>query len=823
MTFEQVKHRVRLSGQPPVVVVGGRDANFGLRVSLRICPVTANQVLRFGVFWVLLLAMLPRAVAQNVPKITADTLDRLQGLDRSLAVVKGELTNLKPDSPVDSLQQRWALARNLANQGHVSQAAILLQDLIDSEDFQREPQYDEAVFQLALCFERSKRYEGARTRLKGLIDKGSSQASAALVRLVEITLTTDDRPGLKDLIRRNADPASQDQAMRYVIGKVHYKLGDSVAAERWLTSVSTSSSYYYGAQYYLGVIATAAGDYGKARVAFEAAANAPVSDQLPFFDRRDMGLIRDNALLALGRLHFDLGDDVAAVGYYQRISEKSAVSDAAYYELATIYSETGQLKKAIAAIDMLTVTTQDSRAVAEAEILRGDILAKLGRYEDAVSAYQRTIDRLTLVYNDLQQFARSETKVVAYLQWLVTGIGEGDDNLRRISNTADVFLANVPGAHGVFRLFSQLGEQRRELTDAFALAETLYATLELPLRLDLFPSFVPNWAELGAVDASLLASYVGLLDAEAVHAANVGTGSSRDELLQAVTNRRNSYKQFLEGVPQTSDDFLARRNAAEKKLTDLRTQFYENTQSFNSESISVATSNRPTRQLPSEQNPDRMMILTSVQAGGAALVENADGLLRDALWRACREESRLLDRLRLESGADYRGVVESYLTTRDMVAERLALVDSLRGAIVNQIGKRTAELRSTLRQEMEVIRTALAQIEQQGAIAGQFASKEGVDTFRYAVANVESLLLAADLGLVDIVWQQKQERADKVRSLAEIRAEKLRGIDQSLKILSMEKFDLVGDENGSSDRGPATVVPLPPEPAGTEHPDADSN
>lgn len=807
---------------PAMALVGGRRCGVSgrfmdlLRNCVQILCITAMGAM--GMF----VASFP-ARAQDTSKVVSDALERIRAVDVGLTSIKNGIAQPSSGVPDVVLQEQWAQARTLVDLGRIDQAAVVLQELVSAQKFRGSTDYDEALFTLGRCLEHQKRYEAARIRYRELIEKRSRYSSPATARLVEIALTLHDKSSLELWTRQVVDSRELDEATRYAIGKAHYRLRNTVESERWLTSVSGTSSYRAGAQYYLGVIATEQQDYDRARGYFDAAVNTPVPDDLPVFDVTHRDLVRDNALLALGRLFFDLGDDRAAVGYYERISEKSSVAESALFELATIYSEFGQLKKAIQVLDLLEVLALDTRLLIEADILRGDIFAKLGRYEDSVATYQRTVDKLTPIHMELQLFAESESRVEAHLRGLVTCAGNRTADSGPISPEALAFLETLSSADGVDRLFTQLGEQCREFKTALILAENLVATLDLPYRLDLFPTFVANWAELGALDASLFAAYVGLLDAEFDLMDDIGSSSYREEWLSAVRNRKSAYRQYLDNVPQTRDAYLIRRTHAENRLGELRSQAPPHVESLNGDGQPTLKQDSPSSASSPDSSHERALILASVYAAGAAVVEDTDKPLRDALWKACREEAGLLNRVRAERGAAYRETVDSYITTRDMLSERLQLVESLRTALLDKANKKAAELKSTLRQEIETIGETMAQIDQQGSATAAFARKAGADAFRRTAARVQSLMLMGDLGIVDVVWQQKQTRTDKVRKLAESRADKLRELDQSLRSLSTEKFDLVGDRPGAQPTVPATVLPIPPEPAGTEVPDANQN
>ena len=86
------------------------------------------------------------------------------------------------------------------------------------------------------------------------------------------------------------------------------------------------------------------------------------------------------------KLHFSLpfADQLQqAVEAYRAVAQTSPHFDHALYELAWTYIRMGDAIQAERALEVLSVAAPDSPLNADGKILRGDLLARVGRYEEA--------------------------------------------------------------------------------------------------------------------------------------------------------------------------------------------------------------------------------------------------------------------------------------------------------------------------------------------------------------------------------------------------------------------------------------------------------
>ncbi|NNE19518.1 MAG: tetratricopeptide repeat protein, partial [Myxococcales bacterium] len=277
-------------------------------------------------------------------------------------------------------------------------AAILLTDIV--EHYPTHRAYPEALFLLGESLFFADDYLGARRRYAQLIDRGAEPAFApylqrALSRLIQIAIHTRDFRDVDTYFSRlDAIPSSAlSITTAYFRAKYLYNRAVPVddaydaantaipgvdpgrleQARRGFLAIPSGTEFSLRAKYFVGTIHTLRGEYLDAIAAFRGVLGHEAANE------QERGVL-ELTYLALGRLYYETEQLEQAVEAYRAVEQTSAQFDEALFELAWTYIRMGDAVQAERALEVLSVAAPDSPLNADGKVLRGDLLARNGRY-----------------------------------------------------------------------------------------------------------------------------------------------------------------------------------------------------------------------------------------------------------------------------------------------------------------------------------------------------------------------------------------------------------------------------------------------------------
>ncbi|MEE4310793.1 MAG: tetratricopeptide repeat protein [candidate division KSB1 bacterium] len=147
----------------------------------------------------------------------------------------------------------------------------------------------------------------------------------------------------------DASPELLDEAS-YLAGYQYFNQREYMNARKVLENISGDSKYYPASQYLLGIAYANMDNYSKAKLIFEELVNA---ENYPWTSI-DYAIIRNEALLKLGYLHFQRGEYDPAIAYFDQVSEGFEKFDASIVGIAWSKMKKGDYQSTIDQISQLT-------------------------------------------------------------------------------------------------------------------------------------------------------------------------------------------------------------------------------------------------------------------------------------------------------------------------------------------------------------------------------------------------------------------------------------------------------------------------------------
>jgi tetratricopeptide (TPR) repeat protein len=687
-------------------------------------------------------------------------------------------------------------------------AAILLTDIVDHYPGHRA--YPEAVFLLGESLFFAGDYLGARKRYAEVIDHGTEPmfqpyVQSALSRLIEIAIRTRDfRKVDAYFLSVQALPSpTLSVTTAYFRAKYLYHRAvpiDDVldtppdaslrgidqgrleqAREGFLT-VPSGTEFALRARYFVGTIYTLRGEYLDAIAAFHA-----VLGQEPANDEERQ--VVDLAYLALGRLYYETEQFDQAVEAYRAVQQTSPQFDQALYELAWTYIGMGDAIQAERSLELLSVAAPDSVLNADGKILRGDLLARTGRYEEAEAVFDEVRATFGPIRDELDRRRREHPDLHAYFRQLVRENLDSFDIDDFLPESARPWVDLEGDYQRALDLLAGLSEARQLASETEELAQRITAVLSAPNRVSVFSDMRRQRERTTALRNRAARVRGTLIDAEAQGR------SKRGGELDRVRARRQELQADVMTMPVNTEDFVDRdfeeleeyRNA-ERKLQALRVEILGLEARITASKMGLAAVD------PGKVDPK--LVREQLQVHEAEVTRYEE----DLTWI----------RRRLEVGRLHTGVGDARYQADDVQRSKfIGLVGRERAlagsggprydsafarvtAVERQLDQRDAEVASAVHQRvaqmMEVVdeeTTNLARYRRTlRSFEGETEEVIGAITylnFNHVLDRFNDLILRADVGKIDVSWARREDHRLRIDSLTRERARELQSLDDEFR------------------------------------------
>jgi tetratricopeptide (TPR) repeat protein len=687
-------------------------------------------------------------------------------------------------------------------------AAILLTDIVDHYPGHRA--YPEAVFLLGESLFFAGDYLGARKRYAEVIDHGTDPmfqpyVQSALSRLIEIAIRTRDfRKVDAYFLSVQALPSpTLSVTTAYFRAKYLYHRAvpiDDVldtppdaslrgidqgrleqAREGFLT-VPSGTEFALRARYFVGTIYTLRGEYLDAIAAFHA-----VLGQEPANDEERQ--VVDLAYLALGRLYYETEQFDQAVEAYRAVQQTSPQFDQALYELAWTYIGMGDAIQAERSLELLSVAAPDSVLNADGKILRGDLLARTGRYAEAEAVFDEVRATFGPIRDELDRRRREHPDLHAYFRQLVRENLDSFDIDDFLPESARPWVDLEGDYQRALDLLAGLSEARQLASETEELAQRITAVLSAPNRVSVFSDMRRQRERTTALRNRAARVRGTLIDAEAQGR------SKRGGELDRVRARRQELQADVMTMPVNTEDFVDRdfeeleeyRNA-ERKLQALRVEILGLEARITASKTGLAAVD------PGKVDPK--LVREQLQVHEAEVTRYEE----DLTWI----------RRRLEVGRLHTGVGDARYQADDVQRSKfIGLVGRERAlagsggprydsafarvtAVERQLDQRDAEVASAVHQRvaqmMEVVdeeTTNLARYRRTlRSFEGETEEVIGAITylnFNHVLDRFNDLILRADVGKIDVSWARREDHRLRIDSLTRERARELQSLDDEFR------------------------------------------
>jgi tetratricopeptide (TPR) repeat protein len=727
-------------------------------------------------------------------------------------------------APAATPAQRLAAGDMLLRTGDHDAAVDQLSKVLELHRQGKMPEnaYADATFLIGEAYFKSGQYLSARRHYREVLDSAAKSAFGAyagrsLSRLVDIALRTSDLASLDYVFARLESLPVVDTtgSLAYARAKALFARRDFSAAKSAVNAVPASSEYTLQSQYLLGVIMVreaapaaratppdSAGppgpaprpQYGPAIEQFRKVTRIPAATA-----SLRHGI--DLAWMAIGRLYYESEAYPEAAEAYSHVDRRSPEFSTMLYELAWVYVRLGDYQRAQRALEVLTITDPGRLDVADGSLLRADLLLRSGEFDNALRLYRSVRGRFDPIRDQVDRFMTATSDPAAYYDRLTADPDLYTDE--KLPQVALAWAREMAEDENVFVVIDDARRSRDLVKKSRKLASKLNAVLAVPTRAKAFP-------ELRVAMEHNMATTNRVAKARGVLAQ--GMDEVGDEVggeLGSVRQERRTLMKRLGWLPVTAADFSRRDDSGDRQWNKV---------------------SQALQQLTVEADKLGAIIngLKRVLAEGAQFGVNPDPATRERLRLEIEANERDLEGYRkriqvyrdgIDMGRAQSGFGDQRYVDDDQVRRRfrevfarevslvaagqdsgdaaeyarsiqptLARADTLelsleakRSEMERTAAEKAEVLKKQIATELSALEAHSARLDQLDQEARLIVGEVAMRNFARVRDRLKSIVLRADIGIVQEAWEQREEQRHRVRNLQRERAREEQMLNDELR------------------------------------------
>lgn len=733
------------------------------------------------------------AVADPVAKLRAEVED--------IAREAGSLTGqyLRPGGLQGDqyAAERLIDGENFYRLKDYQRAAIIFLDII--ENHPNHVAYGDALYYYADAMFLARDYLGAKEWYTRVINERNRPGVAAHVqqaieRLIEIAIHLNRFEGIEEYFSQLGQMPSADA--RYIKGKFLYFKGDLEAALREFDSVAPNTLVGLKSAYLKGVILTRQTRYQDAIAVFNQAREHKSAGS-------EEQEIVDLLNLAAGRLYYEQGFIEHASACYQRVTNTSPYFDVALYEAATVLIRSGDGIRAERVLEVLTVAIPDSKYIPRAKMLRGNLLLRAGRYEEAEKVFSEMSEQFGPVMIELDRLMSEQQDTSKFFGDLVKRSIASLDIQSALPPLVVKWVGEERDVQHALGLAADIGTVRETVQDTERLIRLLDAVINGPSRVNAIPILRDAMRRAQQLENRLVQLRARLL--------SVG----EDEMgalpeLQQLSAERRALSGQLKALPTSLQAFEARENESRQIFDRMRKELSRNEVRIDQLSAMIIAIGRFIGDPRYTEGADPVAVsaleaelgrhksaVGQMQTDVSTLKVDVDGArYQIGVGDADDESDRLLaERLRAISERE-RQILASRGPVGQRLDEALAAVDATETTLkrfvleVNaEARRRVEEMKNLVAGERDNVVTYKSELVVLGDEAQAVVGDVTYANFSNVRRKFQDLILKADVGIIDVAWLRKEEHSARRDELTKERLQDIRILDDEFQEVRTEEAE----------------------------------
>ena len=704
------------------------------------------------------------------------------------------------------------------------------------------PAHADALFYLAESYLNSKQHLSARRHYLELLDKGSqgpyaAYAGRSVSRLVDVALRTGDLSKLDDVMSRLSTLPAADASgsLQYARGKALFAKKQYDAARTSLNAVAQNSPYALQAQYVLGVVlvkqaapapsGAADADQPKlvtgkelAKAKIDRSRYAAAIEQFRKITRMKANSsaerhVVDLSWMAIGRLFYESNNFLDAAEAYSHVDRASPEFSTMLYELAWVYVRLGDYQRAQRALEVLSITDPEALRMADGSLLRADLMLRSGQFDKALTIYRSVRSRFDPIREQVDTFLKETTDPAVYYDRLVQDQVGDSDNQGALSPVVVEWARAEAENDRAFAIIDNVARSRDLIRKSRRLILKLNAVMASPTKLRAFPELqAAMQSTLGVINKVAHARRTLALGMDSEGSASPGGELGR------VRSQRRALMRRMSFLPVTESDFARRESRGQAQWNKVGQKLQRVTLEADrlqaiinglkrvmkdADKFGVTRDPNSRQRFAKEIEANEQLLKTyrsrikqyreSVELGRAQIgfgdsrFVNDDRVRRQFRQLFNREVQLVAAGQDNGSAADYAKSIQPLLRRADSIEDSL---EKTKQSLEQEAEQRAQVLSKAIDAEVAKIEKYAGELgsldEEARVLIGEVAMKN----FGLVRDRLKSIVLRADVGIVQQAWEVREEQRFRVRNLQRERAREEQNLNDELR----EVLDDAGDK-----------------------------
>ncbi|RLB58467.1 MAG: hypothetical protein DRI34_04780 [Deltaproteobacteria bacterium] len=678
-------------------------------------------------------------------------------------------------------------------------ASIIFYDLVQNASNKDSAAFADVLFNLAESLFFNKNYIDARNYYHQVIGHryGRPYRRLSLVRLMQIALNTNEYDKVDEVHAHLVREGGSSPEAEYLWGKTLLRRNRLEQAAQAFSSVAAGQPKFFQARYLLGVVLIRQGRLEDALALYQSLASAAAEN----VTERE---VRELASLARGRILHDLGRAVEALDAYQSIEHTSKYFDQALLEVAWTYINRGEQAKteearradfteALRTLEILEVSTPNSRLVPRTQLLKGHLLEKMGRFQDAAAIFSKVARDYAGVKKQLDEIFTAHDDPVRYFNEVAGRQMDQFDLAAYVPPVAVRWMSAGDEMAAALGVMKNLQTGRRFIKEARNLLKKLDGLLAGADRVNLFPVLKEAIKRTMEVENGriILERNISAIEERII---NEHLSANQRRQLEQARRERLRLESLVNKLPVTKKAFDEREQKIRGRIEQLEIAVYESgvalkgiraqlrameewlgrnraklvgreeaVQAFLAE---IRGGYRSADALQAELDQLKQMLATEkARAGMDRETLGEEEQLKKRYTAALERERQLAEQIHARLGPEGTAQVTRINDLRLRSARLGRGVKVLREKLEERIGKKAEEMKASAALEarrLDQFEEALNKLSRESEnLAGQVAYQ----ALRDVRDQFYRLVLDAEVGLLDVAWSRKHDKTKRITEL----------------------------------------------------------
>ena len=354
-----------------------------------------------------LLGMLSPAWAASPAKELASASSRIGDVEASLRALQEDFSNRKGLMGSAEARMRYKEAVYYYLMSEYGKAARAFFTLVESGALSDKALLADSEWYLGESLFEMGNFTLAEEAYKYIIDQGFSHPlfADAVRRQLEVYGITGQADRFFSLYQNYvvSNRVQPTDLIVYTLAKSFYRQDDLLRAKSLFTDIQPDSPLYAKSRYFLGTVRVVEENLPGAIEEFNKVTEVSADDE-------SLKEVLELAHLALGRLYFETGELDASSENYQRIGRDSKYFSEALYEVVWTFIKKGNYNEALRAVEIFLLAFPEHQFTAELKLLQGDLHMKLTNYDQAKDTYEGVVEEYSPIKIRLKDLSQSGSK-----------------------------------------------------------------------------------------------------------------------------------------------------------------------------------------------------------------------------------------------------------------------------------------------------------------------------------------------------------------------------------------------------------------------------